>query len=310
MKAVRIHKFGGPETIQIEEIPAPPTHPGEALIHVKAAAVNPVDWMIREQIYNPEGMSQVPMTLGQDFSGVIQRIERECSILRADEFEEGDEVVGETWGSFAEYVAVPLRDLVRKPRGVDFETAAAIPMPGLTAWQMVIKTAGARPGMRFLIHGASGGVGSFAVQFAKWKGAEVIATASSSSFDWLRSIGVDEVIDYRTQRFEEMARDVDVVIDPLGGDVQARSWPLIKKGGMLINLIGEIDEVAARKYDVRGILFGMEYNVKDLNMICSLVEQEVVNPHLVMVKPLEQAREALDMNQQGLSHGKIVLKVA
>ena len=305
MKAVRIHAFGGPDQVQVEDVPIPKIKAGEALVRIKAAAINPVDWMVREKIYNPEGMDQVPLTLGQDFAGVIEKIAPGSRTL----LNEGDAVFGETWGSFAEYAVVPLRDLVPKPRTLDWVTAASIPMPALTAWQMVIDVAKAQAGMKFLIHGASGGVGSFAAQFAKWKGAEVIATASRPSFVYLRSIGVDDIIDYKTEHFEKICSEIDVVIDPLGGETQAKSWGVLKKSGILINLLGEIDEAAARKFGVRAHVFGMEYDVEDLGEISELVERGLVKPHISKILPLDEARKALEMNQRNQSHGKIVLKI-
>ena len=305
MKAVRIHEFGGPDRVQLEEVDTPKVTRGKALVRIHAAGVNPVDWMVREHQYNPKGADRVPLTLGQDFAGVIEKIGPGSKTpLR-----EGDEVFGEVFGSFAEYALVPVKDLVKKPRSLDFNVAAALPMPALTAWQAIIDTAKAKPGMRFVIHGASGGVGSFAAQFARWKGAEVAATASAPSLDYLRSLGVDPVIDYKRERFEKKVRDVDVVLDPLGGETQARSWGVLKRGGMLITLIGEIDEKAAKHAGVRAVDFGMEYDVKDLEEIAALVESGAIRPHIAKVLPLEQAREAMDLNQQGKSHGKIVLEV-
>jgi len=305
MKAVRIHEFGGPERVQLEEVAIPKVTRGKALVRIRAAAVNPVDWMVREHLYNPKGADRVPLTLGQDFAGVIEKI----GAGSKTSLHEGDAVFGEVFGSFAEYALVPLKDLVKKPASLDFKIAAALPMPALTAWQAIIDTAGAKPGMRFLIHGASGGVGSFAAQFARWKGAEVAATASEPSFDYLRSIGVDPVIDYKRDRFEEKLHDVDVVLDPLGGETQARSWRVLKRTGTLITLIGEIDEDAARRAGVRAIDFGMEYDVEDLEEIAGLVEGGIIKPHISKVLPLDQARQAMDLNQQGNSHGKIVLEV-
>jgi len=305
MKAVRIHEFGGPDQVQIEEIAAPTVTQGKALVRIRAAGVNPVDWMVREHIYNPKGADKVPLTLGQDFAGVIEKIGSGSNTS----LREGDEVFGEVFGSFAEYALVPLKDLVKKPRSLDFKIAASLPMPALTAWQAIIDTAEAKPGMRFLIHGASGGVGSFAAQFARWKDAEVAATASEPSFNYLRSIGVDPIIDYRRERFEEKLRDIDVVLDPLGGDTQARSWSVLKRGGMLINLIDEIDKEAARRAGVRAVDFGMEYDVEDLEQIAALVESGTIRPHISKVLPLDQAKQAMDLNQQGKSHGKIVLEI-
>jgi NADPH:quinone reductase-like Zn-dependent oxidoreductase len=306
MKAARIHAFGGSKKVKVEEAPVPKLRRNTALVRVRAAAVNPVDWMVREQIYNPKGADRLPLTLGQDFAGVIEKIAPGSRTA----FEEGDEVFGETWGSFAEYAVVPLKDLVRKPRSVNFVVAASIPMPALTAWQMVVDTAKASPQKTFLIHGASGGVGSFAAQFAKWKGAKVIATASRTSFRYLRSIGVDVVIDYKKERFEKKVTGVDVVIDPVGGSTQKRSWGVLKRGGMLINLIGELDRKAARKAGVHPVAFAMQYDTNDLKQIARLIDDGVIKPHITHVLPLGQARRALDMNQKGRSHGKIVLKVA
>jgi NADPH:quinone reductase-like Zn-dependent oxidoreductase len=306
MKAVRIHEFGGPDRVQIEEVAAPTVTRGNALVRIRAAGVNPVDWMVREHIYNPKGADRVPLTLGQDFAGVIEKIGSDSKTS----FREGDEVFGEVFGSFAEYALVPLKDLVKKPRSLDFKIAASLPMPALTAWQAIIDTAEAKPGMRFLIHGASGGVGSFAAQFARWKKAQVAATASEPSFDYLRSIGVDPIIDYKRERFEEKLRDIDVVLDPLGGDTQARSWSVLKRGGMLINLIDEIDKEAAKRAGVRAVDFGMEYDVEDLEQIAALVESGTIRPHISKVLPLDQAKQAMDLNQQGKSHGKIVLEIA
>ncbi|HEY3124783.1 MAG TPA: NADP-dependent oxidoreductase [Thermoanaerobaculia bacterium] len=276
------------------------------MVRVRAAAVNPVDWMVREKIYNPKGADKVPLTLGQDFAGVIEEI----AAGARSSFAKGDDVFGETWGSFAQYAVVPLKDLVRKPKSFSFVVAAALPMPALTAWQMVIDTAKASPQKVFLIHGASGGVGSFAAQFAKWKGAHVIATASRPSFRWLERIVVDVIIDYKKERFQKKVTGVDVVIDPIGGDTQKRSWGVLKKGGMLINLIGEIDRAAARKAGVRGVEFAMRYDTDDLKQIARLIDRGVVRPHISRVLPLTQVRRALDLNENGLSHGKIVLKVA
>ena len=306
MKAARIHAFGGSARVRVEDTPIPRLRKGTARVRIRAAAVNPVDWMVVRKVYNPKGADRVPLTLGQDFAGIVE----ETSPGTRSRFRKGDRVFGETWGSFAEYAVVPLRDLVRMPASLDFVTAASIPMPALTAWQMVVDTARASPKTVFLIHGASGGVGSFAAQFALWKGARVIATASRSSFAFLKRIGVDVVLDYRRQRFEKLVAGVDVVIDPIGGETQRRSWKVLKKGGMLINLIGEIDRTAARRSGVRAVEFAMRYDTRDLKEIAKLVERGVVRPHITKVLPLARAPHAIDLNENGRSHGKIVLRVA
>lgn len=303
MKAVRIHAFGGPDTVAVEDIAIPELAPNQALVRVVAAGVNPPDWMIREHEYNPKGADRVPMTLGQDFAGIIESLAPGARTT----LEVGDEVFGETWGSFAEVAVVPVKDLVRKPKSVDFVVAASLPMSALTAWQVVIDTAHASKRKTFLIHGASGGVGSFAAQIAKWKGARVIATAGGESLEYLRQIGVDQVIDYKHERFEDLVSDVDVVVEHLGGETQRRSWQVLKKGGMLVNLIGEIDRAAARRAHVKAVDFAMTYDTRDLEQIVRLVDDRVLVPRIARVLSLTEARKALDLNQKGESHGKLVL---
>ncbi|MGC4122275.1 MAG: NADP-dependent oxidoreductase [Myxococcales bacterium] len=303
MKAIRINEFGSSDKVQVEDLPLPEVETGFALVRIKAAGVNPVDWMVRENIYNPEGADQVPLTLGQDFAGVIEKLGDGSKT----DLKPGDEVFGEVWGSFAEFARVPISDLVRKPKGLTFEVAAALPMPALTAWQSIVDTAGAKPGMRFLIHGAGGAVGSFAAQIAKYKGCWVAATASQASFPFLESCGIDLLIDYAKEDFAQKVRDCDVVLDPIGSDVLARSYQVLKKGGMLINLLGELNDAQANAAGVQGVNFGMEYDVEDLEEFAGLVEQGAIKPHVSQVMPLDQARKALDLNQNNQSHGKIVL---
>ena len=309
MKAVRIHDFGGPDQVHVEDVQAPELGPGRALVEVRAAGVNPVDWMVRERIYNPEGADKVPMTLGQDFAGVVRKIAPGARPT-VGHIREGTPVLGEAWGTFAELIAVSVTDLVEKPDAIDFVTAAALPMPALTAWQVVVDTAHAGPGKRFLIHGGAGGVGSFAAQFARLKGADVTVTAGGESLAYLRSAGIEDVVDYRTERFEDRGRHFDVVVDPLGGELQRRSFGVLQPGGLLINLIGDVDGSAAKRAGVRAVGFEMQYDTVELREIVRLVARGQVKPHVSKVLSLDEARRALDLNQQGESHGKIVLEVA
>jgi NADPH:quinone reductase-like Zn-dependent oxidoreductase len=310
MKAVRIQNFGGPEQVRIEEVLPPEVGPGQVLVEVRAAGVNPVDWMIRERIYNPEGADKVPLTLGQDFAGIVRKIGPWARPPSVGRLREGTAVLGEAWGTFAELVAVPASDLVEKPESIDFVTAAALPMPALTAWHVVVDTAHAGTGKHFLVHGASGGVGSLAAQFARLHGAEVTVTAGPESFGYLRSAGIDDIIDYRSQRFEDRGRAFDVVVDPLGGDLQRRSLEVLRPGGLLINLVGQADQAAAEERGLRAVDFGMQYDTVTLREIVRLVSRGEVKPHVSKVMSLADARRAMDMNQRGQSHGKIVLQVA
>jgi NADPH:quinone reductase-like Zn-dependent oxidoreductase len=306
MKAVRIHAFGGPEELIVEDVHPPRLRPQYARIRVVAAGVNPLDWIVREHEDNPKGADRVPMTLGHDFAGLVTEIGRGSRTrLRA-----GEAVMGQAWGSFAEQVVAPVRDLVRKPPSMDMDTAASLPTPGLTAWQVIVSTARVRPGMRVLVHGAGGAVGSFCVQLAMLRGAYVIGTASPPSFDFLQSVGVDELIDYRTQLFDERASDLDVVVEHLGGETQRRSLNVLRKGGLLVSLAGQVDGAAARRAGVRTVAFRMKYSTRALGRFTQLVAQGVVKPHISAVLPLGEARQALDLNQRNESHGKIVLRPA
>jgi NADPH:quinone reductase-like Zn-dependent oxidoreductase len=306
MRAVRIYAFGGPDKVQLMEIAEPRPGPGEALVRVHAAALNPLDWMIREHLYNPPGTERVPLTLGEDFSGVIVELGPGTPPTVAI----GDEVLGEHFGSFAEFVAAPVRELVPKPAALDFVTAAALPMPSLTAWQAIVDAGRAATGMRVLVHGAGGGVGSFAVQLAKLRGAEVLATTSAANLEWLQQLGADRILDYHEQRFEEELHHVDVVLDPKGGELQARSLKVLRRGGVLINLVGQVNAVAAARAGVRVVSLRMRFDVEELRHIVGLVARGQVRPHVAHVLDLDEAPTAMELNRHNQSHGQIVLQVA
>ncbi|HWI57176.1 MAG TPA: NADP-dependent oxidoreductase, partial [Bacillota bacterium] len=208
MKAVRIHAFGGPEVLAYEEVPRPEPAIDQILVRVHAAGVNPVDWKIRQGLL---GASPLPQTMGSDFSGMVEAVSPEVH-----EFHVGDLVFGvvaEESGSYAEYTVAPVSRVARKPEGLDEVHAAALPIASLTAWQALFDAARLRAGQKVLIHAAAGGVGSFAVQFAHWKGAQVIGTASARNQDYVRGLGVDQFIDYHATRFEEVVQGADVVLD-------------------------------------------------------------------------------------------------
>src|SRR4051812_16216045 len=215
MKAVRIHNYGGPEVLQYEDAPSPRPALGEVLIRVHAAGVNPADWQIREGHFRQLVQDNLPFTLGWDVSGVIDEVGPDS--VAAGQFKKGDEVFSRPDtsrdGAYAEYIVVRESEVALRPKSLHHVYAAAVPLAGLTAWQALFDVAQVKRGQRVLIHGGSGGVGHFAVQFAKWKGAHVIATASKKNQELLRKIGVDQPIDYTTQRFEQVAENVDLVLD-------------------------------------------------------------------------------------------------
>jgi NADPH:quinone reductase-like Zn-dependent oxidoreductase len=306
MKAERIHAFGGPEVLQLEEIELPRPGSHELLIRVHAAGVNPADWKLREGHY---GHPHLPSTLGRDFSGVIEALGPDVELFRV-----GEEVFGcasEHHGSYAEYAIAPTIQVAEKPPGLDHLQAAALPIAALTAWQALFDKANLQPGQRVLIQAAAGGVGTFAVQFAKWKGAYVLGTASPQHAPLLRQLGADEVIDYHATRFEEVARNVDVVLDAIGGETQERSWQTLKRGGILVSLLQPPSEQAAAAHGVRGVLLHFEpARRQQLTQIADLVASGRVKVIMAKVFPLAQAAAAHTLSQTGHIAGKIVLRVA
>ena len=303
MKAVRIHAYGGPDVLQLEEMPRPEPRANEMLIRVQAAGVNPVDWKIREGHFP----APLPLIMGIDFSGKVESVGREISDYRV-----GDAVFGQVAdesGGYAEYVLAVAPSVARKPEGLDDVRAAALPVASLTAWQALFDTAGLEAGQKVLIHAAAGGVGGFAVQFAKWKGAHVIGTASADHADFVRQLGANEVIDYRKTKFEEAVRDVDVVLDTIGGDTQERSWRVLKRGGTLVSLVQPPAQEKAAAHGARGILVRQKPRGDQLAKIADLVVSGKIKVTVETVLPLQGARKAQELSQTGHAGGKIVLEV-
>jgi NADPH:quinone reductase-like Zn-dependent oxidoreductase len=308
MKAVRIHEYGGPDVLRYEDAPLPAVGPDDILIRVHATSVNPVDWVMREGYFKTFLPLTFPALLGRDVVGVVESIGAAVTTIQP-----GDAVLA--WvdvmreGTHAEYVAVAASHAVLKPRSLDDFHAAAIPHAGLAAWQVLFDVAHLSAGQTVLIHAAAGGVGTFAVQLAKWKGAHVIGTASAHNLDFVRRLGADEVIDYTTTRFETAARDVDVVIDTEGGETQQRSWKVLKPGGILVGMFSPPSEDEAAAHGVRHHYFALQSNPTELAELTSLVEAGQIKPIVTTVLPLSEARWAYDFSQSRHTRGKIVLHV-
>jgi NADPH:quinone reductase-like Zn-dependent oxidoreductase len=303
MKAVQIHAHGGPEVLQYEDVSRPEPKANEILVRVHAAGVNPVDWKIREGIVP----ATLPMIMGFDFSGVVETIGSGVTKYRS-----GDAVFGQLAdgsGSYAEYALTMEVYIAHKPEGLDDNRAAALPVAGLVAWQALFDTAKLAAGQTVLIHGAAGGVGSFAVQFAKWKRARVLGTASGEHAAQARQLGADEVIDYRKTKFEDVARDVDVVLDTIGGETQERSWNVLKRGGVLVSLVQPPSAEKATARGARGLLVYQKGNGEQLAEIADLVAKGKVKVNVEKALPLQEARKAQEMSKSGHSSGKIVLEV-
>ncbi|WP_240664361.1 NADP-dependent oxidoreductase [Methanosarcina sp. MSH10X1] len=286
-------------------MPEPQLGPGEIRIRVIAAGVNPIDWKIRGG-YILE--LPLPTIMGLDVAGVVEAAGHGETF-----FKPGDEVFAKVsigQGGYAEYTVVSSNQVARKPGSIGFIESAAIPTAGLAAWQSIFDIAGLESGQTILIHGAAGGVGTFAVQFAKWKGAYVIGTASSKNAGFLKSIGSDEVIDYRNQRFEEIVNNLDVVLDTIGEDTFERSWGVLKPGGFLVSTVASIPEGAPQRYGVRAKTLMTQADGRELAQIAAIIDEQKIKPIVTTVLPLTDARKAHEMSESRHARGKIVLRVA
>ena len=308
MNAIRIHRYGGPEVLQYEDAPRPQAKKGEVLIRVHAVGVNPLDWKVRSGSLNGFIQHKLPFIAGWDMSGVVEEVG-----LGAWQFKKGDEVFGMTDpmrdGAYADYIAVREGALAIKPKSLHHVRAAATPVSALAAWRSLFDVGHLQSGQRILIHGGSGGVGHFAVQFAKWKGAYVLATASTKNQESLRKLGADETIDYTSQKFEDVARNIDIVLDTVGGETQERSWLALKKGGVLISLVESPSGEKANQFGVRGTMCSVQPDGVQLSKIAKLVDSAKLKPTIDRILPLSEARRAHELSQNGHVRGKIVLRV-
>lgn len=308
MKAVRFHKYGGPGVLAIEQVPKPEPGPGQVLVRVHAASVNPVDWKLRQG--GMKAMLEVafPSTAGQDLAGVIEAVGDGVTDLHV-----GDAVyamlgTGRT-GAYAEYALLDRTAVARKPETLDFVQAAAVPMGALTAWQGVVVKGGLKPGDHLFVHAAAGNVGGMAVQIAHALGAHVIAAASAASRALVEGYGVDRFLDYGAGRFEDAVAGMDIVFDTLGGDMQARSWGLLKPDGILISTVGVPDPSQAAAHAVRATGFGAVPDGEQLSRIAELIDAGKVRPNVGAVMELDEAAQAQELNRTGGVKGKIVLTV-
>jgi NADPH:quinone reductase-like Zn-dependent oxidoreductase len=308
MKAVRIHAYGGPEVLRYENAMRPIPGAGEVLVRVFAAAVNPVDWKIREGYLKSMVPHSFPLTLGWDFSGVVESIGAGVIYWKkGDDVYTRPDLSGN--GAYADYIVVKALDLASKPKSIDHIRAAAVPLAGLTAWQSLFDAGGLIGGQKVLVHAAAGGVGCFAVQLAKWAGAYVVGTASSRHRDFVKALGADEVIDYQTQRFEDFVHNVDLVLDTIGGDTQLRSWHTLKKGGVLVSTVHPPSQQDAAAHAARGLVMGVQTKPSQLEELAKLIESGKLKVFVETVFPLSDARKAQDLIRIGHVRGKIVLKV-
>jgi len=308
MKAVCIYSYGGPEVLVYEDAPRPHPDDGEVLIRVHAAGINPVDWKIREGHLKEMLHHTLPLVLGWDVSGVVEALGSGVTRLKV-----GDEVFSRPDisrdGAYAEFIVIKESEVALKPRSVDHLHAAALPLAGLTGWQSLFDAGGLLAGQRVLIHAAAGGVGHVAVQLAKWKGAHVIGTAAARNHDFLRKLGVDQVIDYDTERFEEAMQPVDLVFDTMGGEIQQRSWKVLKRGGILVSVISPPSAEVAAAHGARQAFVFTQPNAAQLAEIAKLADAEKLKAIVETILPLSDATRGQELSERGHTRGKIVLRV-
>jgi NADPH:quinone reductase-like Zn-dependent oxidoreductase len=307
MRAVVAHEYGAPDVLKLEQVPRPEAKEDEALVRVIASGVNPADPLTLSGKYAREFGTHLPLIPGYDIAGVVEKIGAKITKLKVGDAVYGYPTFG---GGWADYVTVREWEVAAKPKSLNFVEAAAVPMGALTAWQALVDVAKLQAGQTILIHGGSGGVGSFAVQIAKARGARVIATASTANQDLLRQLGTDVAIDYTKGKFEDLAKNVDAVLDPIGKETLARSYSVVKKDGIVMSLVARPDLAELKKHGIHGAAISVHPDAEDLTEIAHLIDEGKIKPMVTQVLPLS---EAIAAQQQAATHhtrGKVVLRIA
>jgi len=307
MKAVVAHEYGAPEVLKFEQVPRPEPNEDEALVRVIASSVNPADPLTLSGKYAREFGTHLPLIPGYDIAGIVEKTGANVTKLKVGDAVYGYPTFG---GGWADYVTVKEWEVSAKPKSLNFVETAAVPMGALTAWQALVDVAKLQPGQTVLIHGGSGGVGSFAIQIAKARGARVIATASTANQDLLKQLGADLAVDYTKTKFEDVAKDVDAVLDPVGKETLARSYGVVKKGGIVMSLVARPDPAELEKRGIRGAGISSHPDTEDLTQIAQLIDAGKIKPIVTQVLSLS---EAVAAQQQAATHhtrGKVVLRIA
>lgn len=311
MRAVQINNYGGTEVLEVvENVVRPLPGPGQVLVEVYSAGLNPVDWKIRAGFLKQMAPLKFPVTLGGDFAGVILAVGEGVGNHRP-----GEEVYGQApvlnggSGSFAEYVVANVANLARKPVNVDFAQAGALPLAGVSALQALEDHLKLKNGEKILIQGGAGGIGHLAVQLAKGLGAYVATTVGADDVEFVKSLGADQVINYQSQSFEEILTNFDAVFDTVGGQVLEKSAPVLKRGGRLVSMLGKPSAEAIEKFGIEAIGQGTKTDSSQLERLAKWVEAGQVKVHVAKVFPLVQVREAFDLLEKGQARGKVVLKI-
>ncbi len=308
MKAARIHAYGDASQIRIEDAPLPALNDDDVLIHVVATSVNPVDWKIRKGYLKSMIPYEMPLIMGWDVSGIVEQIGSAVT-----KFKPGDAVYSRPDiarnGAYAEFVAVREREIAFKPTTISHVEAASLPLVSITAWESLFTTANLTAGKKVLIHAGAGGVGSIAIQLAKAKGAHVTATASAAKSALVKSLGADEVIDYRAEDFSKLAKDMDVVFDTVGGETQEKSWSTLKPGGMLVSITAKPSEDRAKAEGKRAGFVFIGPNAPILTDLARMVDAGQVRPLIGAEYGLNDTAKAQEASETGRATGKIVIYV-
>jgi NADPH:quinone reductase-like Zn-dependent oxidoreductase len=310
MRAAQIKDYGGPDVMQtVDDVPKPEPDADQLLVEVHAAAVNPFDWKVRQGYMKDSVPLQLPATLGGDFAGIVAQVG-----ANASGFEVGQEVYGQAnalsgHGSYAEFTPVKAESLTEKPSNTDFVAAAALPLAGVSAYQALVEHINLQTGQKILIHGGAGGIGSLAIQLAKYIGAYVASTAATDDIEFVKGLGADEVIDYQNQAFETILKDYDAVFDTVGGETYDKSYQVLKPGGIIVSMIASPNQDAAGAKNIQAIAQQTRLNPERLSKLTELVEAGAIKVEIDKVFPLDGAAEALEYIKQGHHRGKVVIKV-
>jgi NADPH:quinone reductase-like Zn-dependent oxidoreductase len=306
MQAIRVHQYGGPEQLKFERIPIPALPPDQVLIRVRAAGVLPIEWKIRQGLFRAFMPTAFPSIPGSSFSGIVEEVGSLVTGLQR-----GQAVFGRSsQGTYAEYTLASPETIALKPEPLSFDEAATISGGATTAWNALFKNGELQAGQRVLIHGAAGGVGSFAVQLAHWKGVHVIGTASTANLDFVRSLGAEHVIDYTAARFEQVAHDVDLMLDTIGGETLQRSVAVLKPGGTLVSLLEQPSQEQACERGIRLMKHTAEQPFPSTNLlqtIAQLIAEGEIKAVIASLLPLREASHAHELSQSGHGRGRIVL---
>jgi alcohol dehydrogenase len=313
MKSAQFNRYGSSDVIEINQnTPSPNLSSEKILVDIKAAGINPIDWKIREGYMKQMISLQFPSTLGMDFSGVIKEVDKDISM---EEYKQGDEVYGQAsvtkggTGAFAEIAITDADNIAIKPKSLSHEESAALPLVGVSAWQALVENMKLSKGQKILVHGGAGGIGSIAIPLAKNLGAFVATTASSDDKQFVQNLGADEIIDYKSQDFEELVHDYDAVYDTVGGQTYTKSFNVLKNGGIIVSMLEQPNSELMQRFGVQAIFQFTQVNKDRLTQLAKWIDQNNIKIHVDKTFSLDEAANALDYVKDVHPRGKVILKI-